>query len=88
MDDRERGFDTEHHLRKISNSTARIDERTEHMERRLTDLQAQNTAQDEQIDELDNKVRRHGLILGVITFGTATIFTAIASKFDKLFHLI
>lgn len=87
MSDREH-FDLEGNLTKIGNQTARIDERTEHMERRLDDLSTHNKEQDEQLEELDDRVTKHGVVIGFITFGTASVVTALMGKLHAIIDIL
>jgi len=59
--------------------TERMDERTEHILTRLDKLHEGHQKQGNEIDELANRVDRHGAVLGVITFGVTTAISALAS---------
>ena len=65
----------------------RLDERTERMDARVGRMADRQAAQDEAINDLDDRVQRNTTILAGITFGLSSFIVAIMSKFTAFLHL-
>lgn len=74
-------------LNDIQIRTARMDERTEHILTRLDKLRESHEDQDKKIGNLEDRVNRHGMVLGGIIFSVTTAISALASWVAGLIHL-